>query len=78
MRGAAICRWPSKGLTDFAFGDLGLHRLEAACLPENHASQRVLEKCGFQKEGYARSYLKINGRWADHVLFGLVDSDPRP
>lgn len=67
-----------RGLVDYAFGELGLHRLEAACLPNNEASQRVLVKCGFKQEGYARSYLKINGRWADHVLFAMVDTDRRP
>ena len=57
----------------FAFQRLGLHRLEAACLPENQASHRLLLKAGFEAEGRARAYLKINGRWADHLLFGLVN-----
>lgn len=56
----------------FAFGPLKLHRVEAACLPGNIASRRVLEKAGFRKEGEARAYLKINGDWADHWLFGVV------
>ena len=56
----------------FAFGRLGLHRLEAACCPENDASRRLLLKAGFELEGRARGYLKINGRWRDHLLFGLV------
>ena len=60
----------------FAFRDLRLHRLEAACLPHNDASRRVLEKCGFQKEGVARQYLKINGQWQDHLLFAIVRGDP--
>lgn len=55
-----------------AFGPLGLHRVEAACLPTNLASRRVLEKAGFRKEGEARAYLKINGDWADHWLFAIV------
>ena len=59
-------------LTEFAFRTLGLHRLEAACIPDNHASRRLLEKAGFAEEGYARAYLKINGVWRDHVLFGLI------
>ena len=50
----------------------GLHRVEAACLPENHASHRLLLKSGFYEEGMARAYLKINGAWRDHVLFGRV------
>ncbi len=59
-------------LTGHAFGALKLHRLEAACLPANVGSRRVLEKAGFRKEGEARAYLKINGVWADHLLFGLL------
>jgi len=59
----------------FAFGPLDLNRLEAACLPENVASARVLDKTGFQKEGRARRYLKINGEWKDHDLFALLHDD---
>jgi ribosomal-protein-alanine N-acetyltransferase len=61
-------------LTAFAFGGLGLHRVEAACVPENVASHRLLLKCGFQEEGLARAYLKINGNWRDHLLFGMVSA----
>lgn len=61
-------------LTAFAFGGLGLHRVEAACLPENHASHRLLLKSGFTEEGLARAYLKINGNWRDHLLFGMVSA----
>jgi len=76
-------RFAGKGLmTDgvrlavgFVFDSLRLHRLEAACLPSNAASIRVLEKVGFQREGYARSYLCINGAWQDHLLFALVAGD---
>ena len=56
----------------FAFNSLGLHRIHAAFLPTNAASRRVLEKNGFREEGYAENYLQIDGRWADHVLFGLT------
>jgi len=56
----------------FAFNTLGLHRIHAAFLPDNAASRRVLEKNGFREEGYAENYLQIDGRWADHVLFGLT------
>lgn len=59
----------------FAFGALKLHRVEAACVPSNHASRRVLEKAGFRYEGLAKAYLKINGAWADHLLFGLLSED---
>lgn len=59
----------------FAFNKLGLHRLEAACIPHNVRSIRLLEKAGFQREGLLRSYLKINGMWQDHLLFSLLESD---
>lgn len=62
-------------LSQHAFHDLRLHRLEASCLPSNTASRRVLEKSGFRKEGEARAYLKINGAWSDHLLFGLLSED---
>lgn len=66
-----------KGLVAYSFDELGLHRVEAACLPSNEPSRRLLARVGFAEEGYARAYLKINGRWEDHVLFGLVSSDWR-
>ena len=59
------------------FGELNLHRIEAACIPSNAASIRVLEKCGFTREGLARRYLCINGVWQDHLLFGLLHEDFR-
>ncbi len=62
----------------WVFGDLGLHRLEAACLPENEPSCKLLRQCGFTEEGYARQYLRIRGAWRDHALFALLQSDPRP
>ncbi|MGV9009062.1 GNAT family N-acetyltransferase [Brevundimonas sp.] len=58
---------------DYAFDELRLHRVEAACVPHNHASRRALEKSGFALEGRAKAYLKINGDWADHLLFGVVN-----
>lgn len=62
-------------LLDFAYGPLGLHRVEAACLPHNAASRRLLLKLGFEEEGLARGYLRIAGRWQDHVLYGLLAED---
>src|SRR5581483_8002132 len=61
----------------YAFVTLGLHRLEAACLPHNAASTRVLLKTGFKREGMARRYLKINGVWQDHDLFAQLQDDAR-
>jgi ribosomal-protein-alanine N-acetyltransferase len=66
-----------RALVDYGFSRLRLHRIEAACLPHNLASMRLLERNGFRKEGLARSYLRINGQWQDHVLYGLLDGDPR-
>lgn len=63
----AVCR--------HAVEELKLHRVEAACLPANIASRRVLEKAGFRQEGEARAYLKINGVWADHLLFGILSEE---
>jgi len=65
-----------RAVSRFAFDRLGLHRLEAACLPSNTPSRRVLASAGFQEEGLARAYLKIDGAWCDHVLFGLVSPTP--
>jgi ribosomal-protein-alanine N-acetyltransferase len=62
-----------RALVPFSFGSLRLHRLEAACIPSNAASIRLLEKTGFMHEGYAREYLCINGLWQDHLLFGRLN-----
>ena len=64
-------------IVDFAFSKLRLHRVEAACIPDNAPSIALLERNGFQREGYARGYLKIDGAWRDHVLFALVEGDAR-
>ena len=63
-----------------AFRELGLHRVEAGTLVDNVASQRVLTKNGFSRYGLAPHYLRIAGRWQDHVLFQRLaddDSDDR-
>ena len=62
----------------YAFDRLAIHRLEAACLPDNEASARLLLKFGFREEGFARRYLRINGAWSDHRQFALLADDPRP
>ena len=66
-----------RAVVTFAFDTLHLNRVEAACLPHNAASIRLLEKVGFTREGYARKYLCIEGRWQDHLLYGMVRGDPR-
>ncbi len=60
----------------FSHGALGLKRIEAACIPENKASIRLLERWGFVREGYARKYLCIDGKWQDHLLYARLSSDP--
>jgi len=67
-----------RGALRFAFQELALHRVEAACLPHNEPSRRLLERVGFQKEGLARAYLRINGNWADHLLYAALASDRLP
>jgi ribosomal-protein-alanine N-acetyltransferase len=62
-------------VVDFGFERLGLHRLEAACLPSNIPSRSVLTRTGFQQEGYAREYLRIAGKWQDHLLFAILRGD---
>jgi len=60
-----------------AFADLDLSRVESACLPDNLASRGVLEKAGFKYEGVAQSYIQINGRWRNHVLYAALRDDRR-
>ncbi len=67
-----------RAITWFVFDVLRLHRLEAACLPGNKASAALLTRTGFQYEGLARRYLKINGTWQDHWLFALLAEDRLP
>jgi ribosomal-protein-alanine N-acetyltransferase len=64
-------------LLGFCFTELGLHRVEAACLPTNAASRGLLNATGFSEDGFARKYLKIRGVWQDHMLFSLLAEDHR-
>ena len=66
-----------RALVPFIFKTLGLHRIEAACLPSNDPSKSLLAKAGFREEGLARRYLQINGEWQDHVLFALLSEEAR-
>lgn len=72
FRRCGYTRAAVKALIAHAFDDMGLHRLEAACIPSNHASRALLRGVGFQEEGVARSYLRINGAWRDHVIHALL------
>lgn len=64
-------------LRDHAYVTLDLSRLEAACLADNTASRRLLERCQFKYEGVAQAYLQINGRWRNHVLYAALRPDRR-
>ena len=64
-------------LVHHAFTTLDLSRIEAGCLPENTPSRRLLESCGYKYEGVAQSYLQINGRWRNHVLYANLRHDRR-
>jgi ribosomal-protein-alanine N-acetyltransferase len=64
-----------RALIPYSFTTLRLHRVEAACIPDNAASIRLLEKTGFKREGYARGYLCINGTWQDHLLYARLKDD---
>jgi ribosomal-protein-alanine N-acetyltransferase len=66
-----------RALVPVTFELLRLHRVEAACIPTNIASIRLLEKTGFRREGYARAYLCINGMWQDHLLYARLGTDPK-
>ena len=60
-----------------AFTVMDLSRIEAGCLPENQASRRLLEQCGYKYAGVAQSYLQLNGRWRNHVLYANLRHDRR-
>ena len=64
-----------RAILGLAFGAIGLNRVEAACIPSNEPSRRLLSSVGFRQEGVARAYLRINGAWRDHVLYAMVRGD---
>src|SRR5690606_2261601 len=66
-----------KALSAHAFETIDLNRLVAACQPGNIASQKLLERCGFTREGLARDYLMINGQWRDHYIYAQTAGDYR-
>ena len=61
----------------FGFDTLRLHRIEAACIPDNAPSIALLERNGFEREGFARAYLKINDAWRDHILLALLEGEAK-
>jgi RimJ/RimL family protein N-acetyltransferase len=62
-------------MLDYGFNTLGLHRVQAACGPDNTASLRVLAKLGFQYEGRMRDHVFTNGAWRDSLLYSLLDEE---
>ena len=74
-----VARWSGAGymtaalrlVLERAFTDLALHRLEANVQPGNTPSIALVERCGFVREGFSERYLKIGGRWRDHVRFAI-------
>lgn len=73
--GSGLMHRAVEALKPFVFDVEGLHRMEAACLPSNARSIRLLEKSGFRREGYLQKYLKIAGSWEDHYLYSLLAED---
>src|SRR5262249_39599966 len=69
QQGRGLMTEAVRGATSFAFGAAALHRVQAAVMPSNKGSLRVLEKTGYRREGSAARYLCIAGSWEDHVLF---------
>lgn len=62
-------------VANYAFGELGLHRLEANIQPENAASIALVRRLGFQKEGYSPRYLRMDGEWRDHERWALLSDN---
>lgn len=64
-----------RGLLKFSFTVLKLNRINISCMPHNTPSINIARRLGFDEEGFAKKYIKINGKWEDHVLFGLTRDD---
>ena len=62
-----------QAVIDYAFDELGLHRIMANYMPRNHRSAVLLKRLGFKIEGHAKDYLFINGQWEEHVLTALTN-----
>lgn len=74
--GHGVMRSALPAVCHFGFTDLTLQRITAGCLPENQASRRLLERCGFILESVERQSVLIGGNWRDHVKFARLRSDP--
>jgi ribosomal-protein-alanine N-acetyltransferase len=73
--GRGLMREALEALNAFAFREIGLHRIMANYIPANARSGELLRRLGFEREGYARRYLYIDGGWRDHVLTALINPD---
>lgn len=78
FRGRGVATAAVRLAVDRAFGEVGLHRLEAGVMPSNVPSQRVLERAGFTRIGIARDLLFIAGRWEDHIIYELLEPTTAP
>ncbi|MGL4249991.1 MAG: ribosomal protein S5-alanine N-acetyltransferase [Aeromonas sp.] len=74
--GQGVMREVLSAAIDYLFQEHGLHRIMACYMPANRRSGALLERLGFEREGYAREYLMINGRWEDHILTSLINPQP--
>jgi ribosomal-protein-serine acetyltransferase len=78
LSGRGLMKEAARSVVDFAFDDLHLHRLELHASPDNIASVKVAEALGFQREGLARDIARNVTGFYDCIVFGLLESDPRP
>ena len=78
FRGSGMMGEALRATVELAFGELGLHRLEANVQPANTASLALLRRAGFRKEGFSPRYLRIDGQWRDHERWALLADDAAP
>lgn len=71
-RGQGFMQEACVAILRYAFDDLELRRMNIFCVPQNHDSRKVIERVGFEREGYARNYMQINGAWQDHIMYGMT------
>ncbi|MBN23022.1 MAG: 30S ribosomal protein S5 alanine N-acetyltransferase [Bdellovibrionaceae bacterium] len=73
--GKGLMKESLQGAIEYIFDELNFHRIEANYIPSNLRSEKLLRKLGFEKEGYAKNYLKISGKWQDHILNSLTNKN---
>lgn len=78
LHGQGLARDAVEAVLAFAFGPMGLHRVEADTDPDNAASRRLLARLGFREEGHARERWFTFGTWKDSVLLARLATDPPP